>query len=320
MAKSVTKNAVLGPKQVPTDTLTPNPHNPRILFDKQPLQTLKDSIIKVGILVPITVFRAAGSSRYTILDGQRRWICAKEIDLKEVPINEVPEPSTAQNIVMMFQIHKLRLDWELMPTALKLEVLMKELKEKRDRQLAELTGLDVAVVSRCKKLLSYPRKFQERMLFAKPEDRIKADLLIEIYPIINDRTIKASKRFEKNDLTDRMLEKYEKKQSGIKAVTDFRKIKQALTVARSNNQEAAILKRFEQFVDSEAVDIEHLEIRSAKIHNQAKLLTKELQKITGSLVTLEVDLFVGEDAFWDVLGKLYRQIRLTLQKADRRLP
>jgi len=57
----------------------------------------------------------------------------------------------------MFQIHKLRQDWELMPTALKLDVLMKELDETRDKPLAELTRLDVAVVVRCKKLLWYPK-------------------------------------------------------------------------------------------------------------------------------------------------------------------
>ncbi len=35
----------------------------------------------------------------------------------------------------MFQIHKLREDWELMPTALKVEVLMSAMKEKRDDKL-----------------------------------------------------------------------------------------------------------------------------------------------------------------------------------------
>ena len=58
-----------------------------------------------------------------------------------------------------------------MPTALKLGVLMDELKEKRDKQLSELTGLDIAVVTRCKKLLTFPQKYQEMMLFTDPSDR-----------------------------------------------------------------------------------------------------------------------------------------------------
>jgi len=170
----------LGPASVSTNSLKPNPHNPRVLFDELPLKTLAESIEKVGVLVPLTVYQAKGSDKYTILDGQRRWICAQKLGLSSVPINQVKEPSVAENIVTMFQIHKLRKDWELMPTALKLGVLMKEMEETRDRQMSELTGLDVAVVTRCKKLLSFPTKYQEMMLFPDPDDRIKADFFIEL--------------------------------------------------------------------------------------------------------------------------------------------
>src|SRR6266852_2574441 len=165
----------VGVKQIPTDKLVPNPHNPRILFDKEPLAILKESIRKVGILVPLTVYWSARTRSFVILDGQRRWICAHELGKETVPVNQVAEPSLVQNIVTMFQIHKLREDWELMPTALKLQVLMVEMKEKRDKQLADLTGLDRAVVVRCKKLLGYPKKYQDMMLVPDPERRVKAD-------------------------------------------------------------------------------------------------------------------------------------------------
>lgn len=108
----------LGVKQVRVDELKPNPHNPRLLFDKLPIDTLRESIARVGILVPLTVYRDPRRGHYVILDGQRRWICASEIGLRKVPVNEVAEPTLVQNIVTMFQIHKLREDWELMPTVL----------------------------------------------------------------------------------------------------------------------------------------------------------------------------------------------------------
>jgi ParB family transcriptional regulator, chromosome partitioning protein len=318
MALNPRKGGVLGPASVATDALQPNPHNPRLLFDKQPLETLKTSIEKVGILVPITVFRAKGASKYTILDGQRRWICAQELMLNKVPINEVKEPSLAQNIVMMFQIHKLRLDWELMPTALKLDVLMKELNEKRDRQLSELTGLDVAVVTRCKKLLSYPKDMQDRMLFAKPEDRIKADFFIELYPIINDRTVKKSRKFKARQLTEVFIEKYESRSSGIKSVTDFRRIKQSLTTARVSNHEAEALKRFEEYVSSETKDISHLEIDTAQIHREATQLTKAVHSLKIQISEIKTDSFSGEEELWKELEALLTVIRKVLQRADRR--
>jgi ParB/RepB/Spo0J family partition protein len=203
-----------------------------MLFDELPLKTLQESIREVGILVPLTVFRAANAQKYTILDGQRRWICAQRLGLKEVPINEVAEPTIVQNIVTMFQIHKLRKDWELMPTALKLGVIMHELGERRESRLAELTGLDVAVVTRCRKLLWYPQKYQETMLYAEPKDRIKADFFIELYPILTDRMVSKMKWFKRHEVIDRFLYKYQNHLSGFKAITDFRKIKQYINIAR----------------------------------------------------------------------------------------
>src|SRR6266567_2330999 len=168
----------IGVKTIPTRDLQPNPHNPRMLFDRAPLDVLKNSIAKVSILVPLTVYWAKAQQTWFILDGQRRWMCATELGLKTVPVNQVAEPDLVQNIVTMFQIHKLREDWELMPSALKLELLMKETKDSNNKRLAALTGLDEAVVVRCKKLLSYEKKYQDMMLDPNPEQRTKADFFI----------------------------------------------------------------------------------------------------------------------------------------------
>src|SRR5438105_1505710 len=96
-------------RHIKVSDLEPNPHNPRVLFDPDPMETLRENISRVGILVPLTVYeKARTKGKYVILDGQRRWICAQNVGLETVPANIVAEPSTFQNIVTMFQIHKLR--------------------------------------------------------------------------------------------------------------------------------------------------------------------------------------------------------------------
>src|ERR1017187_4140015 len=219
----------IGVTTLPTEKLKPNPHNPRMLFDRADLDVLRESIRRVGILVPLTVYREKSTGDYVILDGQRRWMCAQDVGLKTIPVNEVAEPTTVQNIVTMFQIHKLRKDWELMPTALKLELLMRELNEKREKRLAELTGLDEAVVVRCKKLLSYKPKYQDMMLDADPDKRIPADFFIELYAVRNDREVNKFAWFDRDTFTDDMLKK--SKEKGIKSVTDFRIVKQYINNA-----------------------------------------------------------------------------------------
>lgn len=283
------------------------------------MQILRESIGRVGILVPITVYKPKGDSKLIILDGQRRWMCAQDLGLKQVPINQVPEPSTAENIVMMFQIHKLREDWELMPTALKLGVLMEELQEKRDRQLAELTGLDAAVVSRCKKLLWYPKKYQNMMLLSEPESRMKADFFIELYPVLNDTLVRKASWFNRDRFIDRFLHKYQNRLSGFKAVTDFRKLKQYLTAARAAGQASVVLERLKKLLEDDSRDISFLEIDIAKIRRSAKKFIRELTNVQATLRSIDPDKYIGEEDLWKELENLFELVKKKLAEADRRL-
>ena len=174
--------------------------------------------------------------------------CVPRFGVKEVPVNQVAEPTLVQNIVTMFQIHKLREDWELMPTALKLEVLMRELNEKNDKRLAALCGLDRAVVSRCKKLLSYPKKYQDLMLAPDPDERVKADFFIELYTIINDQVVKKMPWFSRDKFTKKMLEKYQSGLGGLKSVTNFRIMKEHINNAHRVQKDEEITKRLKSIM------------------------------------------------------------------------
>jgi ParB family chromosome partitioning protein len=305
--------------RVPTASLRPNPHNPRMLFDREPLRALEESIRRIGVLVPLTVYKADGSDKYTILDGQRRWICAGNIGLTTVPINVVAEPSLSQNILTMFQIHKLRKDWELMPTALKVEVLIQEIGNQTDTQLAILTGLDVAVVVRCKKLLSYSKKYRNMMLVADPKDRIKADFFIELYPVLTDRVLSRA-RLNREHVIDRMLYKYDHKKSGMKSITDFRKIKAYVAIAKAADQEDLVVDRYKRFVDDDTFNLADLEIDTARVHKYATTISREASKLRTALEEIVVKEFLGEEELWSELEKLSDAILKKVQNADRRRP
>jgi ParB family transcriptional regulator, chromosome partitioning protein len=307
----------IGVKQLPIKSLQPNPHNPRLLFDRADMDILRSSIERVGILVPLTVYRESRTGIYRILDGQRRWICAEQAGLTEVPVNEVSEPSLVQNIVTMFQIHKLRKDWELMPTALKLELLMRELKEKGERRLAALTGLDEAVVVRCKKLLSYSKKYQDMMLDPDRDNRAKADFFIELYVVVTDRNVTKFDWFSRNRFTDEMLKKTEA--GGLHSVTEFRTVKQHINNAAKAKKLPAISKRLREFAENPAVTVSHLEIQSARVAATARMLTRAVDSLTNQLSALDEDQYYGQDELWDKLEKLSTIIRSALRKVGRRL-
>lgn len=306
----------IGVISLSTDKLRANPHNPRKLFDREDLHVLRDSIKHVGILVPLTVYKEKSTGHYVILDGQRRWMCAKELELKTIPVNEVAEPTLIQNIVTMFQIHKLRKDWELMPTALKLELLMRELDETKEKRLAELTGLDEAVVIRCKKLLSYNKRYQDLMLDADPGKRVKADFFIELYAVRNDREVNKFTWFKKDQFTEDMLRKVEER--GIKSVTDFRKVKQYINNAVKAKKASAISKRLQEFSEQPSLTPDHLNIESAKTTAEAKKVFKAAGQLYEQINNIDMDAFYGEEAMWSRLESLAHLIREKLRALGRR--
>lgn len=304
----------IGVKVIPTSELHANPHNPRVLFDKAPLKTLCASIDKVGILVPLTVYFAEGEAHWVILDGQRRWICAQRLGLAEVPVNQVAEPSLVENIITMFQIHKLREDWELMPSALKLEVLMDALEERNDTKLAELTGLDRAVVARCKKLLSYPRDIQDLMLDPDPEQRVRADFFIELHAVRNDRFVNGLKWFKKRTFTEQMLAKYQDPEGPIRSVTDFRLVKQHITNARRSGHEEEISQRLQEFASEVTVGVDHLLIKSADVEAQARDITRQIIRFRELVSELDPNQYLSETDLWEELTRLAELIAAKLEE------
>lgn len=301
----------IGVRSLDTDKLKANPHNPRTLFDREDMKVLRESIKRVGILVPLTVYKESRTGDYIILDGQRRWMCAQDVGLKTIPVNEVGEPTLVQNIVTMFQIHKLRKDWELMPTALKLELLMRELEETKEKQLAELTGLDEAVVVRCKKLLSYNKRYQDMMLDANPDNRVKADFFIELYSVRNDREVKKFTWFNKDKFTDDMLKKLEAK--GIKAVTDFRIVKQYINNAAKVGKVSTISKRLQEFAARPSLTPDHLKIESAKVAAEAKKVLKVADGLYSQISNINVEEYYGQETMWSRLDSLAQLIREKLR-------
>lgn len=168
-------------EMIPTDRIRRNPENPRIIFDEAKMEILMESIHSVGILVPLIVYRDTEPGRYVLLDGERRWRCAQNLNLPEVPANVIPTPTRLENILRMFNIHNVREAWTITETAWKLSSVIELVenetgKRPTEKLLTTLTGLTISGIRRCKKLLAFPDEFQKMV----HEGRIKSDFLIEM--------------------------------------------------------------------------------------------------------------------------------------------
>ncbi len=181
------------------------------------MRQLMDSIKEVGIRVPVSLYE--DGNKFVLLDGERRWRCAKRLNLETVPAIVQPKPSRLENILMMFNIHNVRIDWDPMPMALKLqlvkELLEKEGKEASPKALAAVTGVRLSSVRRALDLLDLPQKYQNMLIkeSAKPrkEQRVRADLFIEIFKslhAIERHTPEVLETITKSQYIDTMVQKY----------------------------------------------------------------------------------------------------------------
>ncbi len=69
---------------LPTDSILPNPAQPRQSFEKEAIDALADSIRRYGILQPLSV-RLCGTGRYELIAGERRLRAAKQAGFLRVP-------------------------------------------------------------------------------------------------------------------------------------------------------------------------------------------------------------------------------------------
>jgi ParB family chromosome partitioning protein len=72
------------PQELDIDLIVPNPRQPRMQIDEQPLEELAQSIRSHGVIQPILVRKA--QDRYEIVAGERRWRAAQRAGLLRVPV------------------------------------------------------------------------------------------------------------------------------------------------------------------------------------------------------------------------------------------
>lgn len=72
-------------REVPVDSIEPNPHQPRAHFEEESLAELAASIKEIGVLQPLLV-RQKSDGSYQLIAGERRWRAAQRAKLAMVPV------------------------------------------------------------------------------------------------------------------------------------------------------------------------------------------------------------------------------------------
>ena len=100
-------------KEVLISQISPNPRQPRTVFDEEALNELITSIKEVGILQPPVVRNVggAGSGKYELVMGERRFRAAKAAGLTQIPviIRQTPDDQLLRE-ALLENIHRSQLN------------------------------------------------------------------------------------------------------------------------------------------------------------------------------------------------------------------
>ncbi|WP_329464136.1 ParB/RepB/Spo0J family partition protein [Streptomyces sp. NBC_01431] len=146
--------------ELPIDSITPNPRQPREVFDEDALAELVTSIKEVGLLQPVVV-RQTGPDRYELIMGERRWRSCREAGLERIPaIVRATDDEKLLLDALLENLHRAQLN--PLEEAAAYDQLLRDFKCTHD-QLADRIGRSRPQVSNTLRLLRLSPPVQRRV-------------------------------------------------------------------------------------------------------------------------------------------------------------
>ncbi|MBQ0983271.1 ParB/RepB/Spo0J family partition protein [Streptomyces sp. F63] len=146
--------------ELPLDSITPNPRQPREVFDEDALAELVTSIQEVGLLQPVVV-RQLAPERYELIMGERRWRACREAGLERIPaIVRATEDEKLLLDALLENLHRAQLN--PLEEAAAYDQLLKDFECTHD-QLADRIGRSRPQVSNTLRLLKLSTPVQRRV-------------------------------------------------------------------------------------------------------------------------------------------------------------
>lgn len=148
-------------EEVSTESIHPNPRQPRRTFEDESLATLAASIRQLGLLQPVVVRRRADDS-FELVMGERRWRAAGRAGLATIPaiIMETDDQGALER-ALVENLH--RQDLNAIEEAAAYKQLLEDAGLTHE-QLAERVGLSRPSVTNALRLLDLPDGIQSMVI------------------------------------------------------------------------------------------------------------------------------------------------------------
>ena len=151
------EESATGLKDIPVNSIDPNPNQPRVHFDEASLAELTASISAIGVLQPILV-RPEGSDRFQLIAGERRWRAASRAGLQMIPaIVRVTDDVSSVEQALVENLH--RQDLTPLEEAAAYQQLLEDFNMTHE-QVASKVGKSRSAITNALRLLGLPPSIQ----------------------------------------------------------------------------------------------------------------------------------------------------------------
>lgn len=144
--------------------ISPNPFQPRKVFDQEKIDELARSIKEHGVFTPLIVQKAS-DNHYNIIAGERRYRACQSIELDEIPAIVVEMDERAMMEIALLENIQ-REDLNSIEEAQALKLLMDKYSYTQE-QLATKMGKSRSHIANTLRLLSLSKKVQDLVLDQK---------------------------------------------------------------------------------------------------------------------------------------------------------
>ena len=138
----------------------PNPFQPRLDFNVQALEELKNSILEKGVIQPITVRRT--ETGFELVSGERRVRASIEAGMTQIPAYILAVNSDREMLELALIENVQRENLNPIEVALGYQRLLREC-DLRQEEVADKVGKDRSTVTNFLRLLKLPRQIQESL-------------------------------------------------------------------------------------------------------------------------------------------------------------
>jgi ParB family chromosome partitioning protein len=145
-------------REVPVESISPNPNQPRRRFDDEALSALAESLGERGVLQPVLV-RPKPEGTYELIAGERRWRASRIAGLKTIPALVRPHDDAASLELALIE-NMAREDLNPVEEARACAALVEELGLTRE-QVGRRVGRGRVAVSNLVRLLDLPDEVLE---------------------------------------------------------------------------------------------------------------------------------------------------------------